>query len=150
MTRDHFVEVDLGDKAPTGGPLWLVAKGWLHPADSSINIAMSQGMHEAPRWLSLEVPDGAGGWKVARPNLGFPAGRKKICLIDLAGLFKPGTPKRLRLRTNLEVFWDSIQWAQGLPGDQAFCDAPRSCDCRPALPWFFNHQPGKFLFARAT
>ncbi len=115
VTRDHFVEVDLGDKAPTGGPLWLVAKGWLHPADSSINIAMSQGMHEAPRWLSLEVPDGAGGWKVARPNLGFPAGRKKICLIDLAGLFKPGTPKRLRLRTNLEVFWDSIQWAQGMP-----------------------------------
>ena len=115
VTRDHFVEVDLGDKAPASGPLWLIAKGWLHPADSSINIAMSQGAHEAPRWLSLEVPDGAGGWKVARPNLGFPAGRKKVCLIDLTGVFKPGMPKRLRLRTNLEVFWDSLEWAEGRP-----------------------------------
>ncbi len=115
VTRDHFVEIDLGDKAPATGPLWLIAKGWLHPADSSINIAMSQGHHDPPRWLSLEVPDGRGGWKVARPNLGFPAGRKKICLIDLANVFVPGTPRRLRLRTNLEVFWDSIEWAQGLP-----------------------------------
>lgn len=115
VTRDHFVEIDLGQKASSTRPLWLIAKGWLHPSDSSVNIAMSQGNHEAPRWLSLEVPDGAGGWKIARPNLGFPAGRKKVCLIDLTGLFKPGVPRRLRLRTNLEIFWDSIEWAEGLP-----------------------------------
>jgi hypothetical protein len=51
---------------------------------------------------------------VAQPNLGFPAGRKKICLFDLAGVFRPNTPRRLRLRTNLEIFWDSIEWAKGL------------------------------------
>jgi hypothetical protein len=61
------------------------------------------------------VPDGHGGWKVARPNLGFPAGRNKICLIDLTGVFVPGTPRRVRLRTNLEIYWDSIEWARGLP-----------------------------------
>jgi hypothetical protein len=49
----------------------------------------------------MEVPDGKGGWMVASPNLGFPAGRKKICLFDLAGVFRPNTPRRLRLRTNL-------------------------------------------------
>jgi hypothetical protein len=111
VTRDHYVEIDLGDKVPANGPLWLVAKGWLHPSDSSINVAMSQGQHEHPRPLSLEVPDGRGGWKVAKANLGFPAGRKKICLIDLTNVFVPGTPRRLRLRTNLEVYWDSIEWA---------------------------------------
>jgi Tfp pilus assembly protein PilF len=115
VTRDHYVEIDLGDKAPANGPLWLLAKGWLHPSDSSINIAMSQGAHEHPRPLSLEVPDGRGGWKVAKANLGFPAGRKKICLIDLTNVFAPGTPRKLRLRTNLEVYWDSIEWAQGAP-----------------------------------
>jgi hypothetical protein len=52
---------------------------------------------------------------VARPNLGFPAGRKKICLVDLTGVFRPGTPHRVRLRTNLEVYWDAIEWARGLP-----------------------------------
>ena len=115
VTRDHYVEIDLGDKAPESGSLWLIAKGWLHPSDSSINIALSQGHHEHARPLSLEVPDGHGGWKVANANLGFPAGRKKICLIDLAHVFVPGTPRRVRLRTNLEIYWDSIEWAKGQP-----------------------------------
>ena len=48
---------------PATGPLWLIAQGWLHPSDSSINVAMSQGDHEHPRPLSLEVPDGRGGWR---------------------------------------------------------------------------------------
>ena len=115
VTRDHYVEVDLGSDAPQTGPLWLVAQGWMHPTDSSINVAISQGQHEQAKGLSLEVPDGHGGWTVAHSNLGFPAGRKKICLFDLMNVFHPGTPRRLRLRTNLEVYWDTLEWAQGLP-----------------------------------
>jgi Tfp pilus assembly protein PilF len=115
VTRDHYVELDLGDDIPSSGPVWLIAKGWMHPTDSSINVAISQGRHESAKALSLEVPNGRGGWVVAKPNLGFPAGRKKICLFDLTGVFRPGTPHRLRLRTNLEIYWDSFQWAKGLP-----------------------------------
>jgi len=118
VTRDHYVEIDLGSKVPANGPLWLIAQGWLHPSDSSLNVAMSQGEHEHPRPLSLEVPDGRGGWKVAQANLGFPAGRKKICLIDLSHAFVPGTPRHIRLRTNLEIYWDSIEWATGKPETQ--------------------------------
>jgi len=119
VTRDHYVEIDLGNNAPESGPLWLIAKGWMHPTDSSINVAISQGEEVRPRALSMEVPDGKGGWIVAQPNLGFPAGRKKICLFDLAGVFRPNTPRRLRLRTNLEIFWDSIEWAKGLSDAQS-------------------------------
>jgi hypothetical protein len=115
VTRDHYVEIDLGNDAPTDGPLWLIARGWLHPSDSSINVAIAQGNHEQPHPLSLEVP-GPHGWVVARSNLGFPAGRNKICLIDLTGIFRPGMPHKLRLRTNLEIYWDQIQWARGLAG----------------------------------
>lgn len=115
VTRDHYVEVDLGDEVPKTGPLWLIAKGWMHPTDSSINVAIGQGHHETTRGLSLEVPDGHGGWAVANSSLGFPAGRKKICLIDLTNVFRPGTPHRVRLRTNLEIYWDSLEWAKGLP-----------------------------------
>jgi Tfp pilus assembly protein PilF len=115
ITRDHYVELDLGDDVPAGRPLWLIAQGWMHPTDSSINVAVSQGRHEAAQGLSIEVPDGHGGWRVAQSHLGFPAGRKKICLFDLTNVFRPGTPHRLRLRTNLEIYWDSIQWAQGRP-----------------------------------
>jgi hypothetical protein len=115
VTRDHYVEIDLGNDAPASGPLYLIAHGWMHPTDSSINVAISQGQHETAKPLSLEVPDGRGGWEVARPNLGFPAGRKKICLFDLSNVFKPGTPRRLRLRTNLEVFWDLLEWSVAVP-----------------------------------
>jgi Tfp pilus assembly protein PilF len=118
VTRDHYVEIDLGDSIPTSGPLYLIAKGWLHPSDSTINVAISQGSHEMPKPLSLEVIDSAGRWRVVKPNLGFPAGRKKICLIDLTGLFRPGAPHKLRLRTDLEIYWDQIQWARGLPDAQ--------------------------------
>jgi tetratricopeptide (TPR) repeat protein len=116
VTRDHYVEIDLGNNLPPNGPLWLIARGWLHPSDSSVNVAMSQGSRVRPEPLSLEIPDGRGGWRVARANLGFPAGRNKACLFDLTGLFRPGAPHRLRLRTNLEIYWDQIEWAQGLPG----------------------------------
>ncbi len=115
VTRDHYVEIDLGNDVPASGPLWLIARGWLHPSDSSINVAMSQGHHEAPHPLSLEVADGRGGWRVAKPNLGFPAGRNKICLIDLTNVFAPGAPHKVRLSTNLEIYWDQIEWAKGLP-----------------------------------
>jgi len=115
VTRDHYLEVDLGEDAPRSGPLYLIAHGSIYPTDSSINVAMTQGERWRARGLSLEVPDGRGGWIVARDNLGFPAGRRKTILVDLSDVFRPGVPRRLRLRTNLEIYWDHIEWAQGLP-----------------------------------
>ncbi|MFT4112872.1 FG-GAP-like repeat-containing protein [Silvibacterium sp.] len=118
VTRDHYVELDLGKDAPDAGPLYLIASGWLHPLDSSVNVAMEQGAHPAPKALSLEVVDRDGHWHVAKANLGFPAGRKKTCLIDLTGVFLPGAPHKVRLRTNLEIYWDQIEWAKGAPEAQ--------------------------------
>ncbi len=116
VTRDHYVEVDLGDDLPANAPVYLIAKGWLHPSDSTVNVAISQGGHEQGHPLSLEVQDGRGGWAVALPNLGFPAGRNKTCVIDITHVFQAGTSHRLRLKTNLEIYWDSIEWAEGLAG----------------------------------
>ena len=115
VARDHYVEIDLGNDAPQSGPLWLIANGWMHPTDSSINVAISQGQQAQAKPLSMEVMDANGAWSTVRPNLGFPAGRKKICLFDLANVFTPGAPRRLRLRTNLEIYWDSFEWATGVP-----------------------------------
>src|SRR5204863_294222 len=57
VTRDHYVEIDLGADAPQSGPLWLIAKGWMHPTDSSINVAISQGQEIHAQPLSMEVGD---------------------------------------------------------------------------------------------
>jgi tetratricopeptide (TPR) repeat protein len=114
VTRDHWVTLDLGPTLPLG-KTWLVGVGWIHPTDSSINVALGQGHHIPPHDLSLEIPDGKGGWKVAKPHLGFPEGKNKTVLIPLAGLFGPGQPHQVRLRTNMEIYWDFLGTAQALP-----------------------------------
>ncbi len=81
--------------APRSGPLWLVARGWVHPTDSSVNVAIAQGAHAGPDSLSLHVSDGADGsgrFREVKRGLGFPAGKDKTILIDLSGVFgrEPG------------------------------------------------------------
>ena len=115
LTREHYVEVDLGDDAPTSGPLYLIAHGSIHDTESSLNVAITQGTRWKAKPMSVEVPDGKGGWTVAQANLGFPAGRKKTVLFNLTDVFKPETPRRVRIRTNLEIYWDHLEWARGLP-----------------------------------
>jgi len=115
VTRDHYLEVDLGDDAPRSGPLYLIAQGSIHDTESSVNVAITQGGRWHAHGLSVEVPDARGGWVTAQDNLGFPAGRKKTVLFNLTNVFRPGTPRKVRLRTNLEIYWDVIRWAKGAP-----------------------------------
>jgi hypothetical protein len=95
----------------------LLAQGWVYPTDSSINLAIAQGTQPQPRGVALEVRDEADEWVVVYPDLGFPAGKNKTMVIDVSGLFHPGQARRLRLRTNLEVYWDWIAYGEGVdPG----------------------------------
>jgi tetratricopeptide (TPR) repeat protein len=115
LTRDHWVELELPASAPNNGPLYLLATGWTHPTDATVNIAIGQNSIPQPQGLSIEVPDANGKWTAAKRNLGFPAGKMKTVVLDLTGLFRPGAPRKLRLRTNLEIYWDQLTWAFGVP-----------------------------------
>jgi Tfp pilus assembly protein PilF len=117
ITRDHFLEVDLGKDAPTSGPLYLIGQGSIHDTESSLNVAITQGDRWHAKGMTIEVPDAQGGWTPvpAETNRGFPAGRKKTVVFDLTGAFHPDTPKKVRIRTNLEIYWDCIEWAEGAP-----------------------------------
>lgn len=116
VARDHTLELDLGATLQKNKPVYLIAHGWIHPTDSSINVALGQNPSAAPpQGLSLEVPDGKGGWRAAKEGLGFPTGKVKTILLRLDDVLPPGAT-RLRLRTNLEIFWDHISWAEGRSG----------------------------------
>lgn len=112
VAKDHFVEIELPADAPVDKRIAIVADGWVHPTDASINVQLGQSSKEKPRSLSLEVRDDKGEWKVARENLGFPAGKMKTLLFEL-----PLGTRAARLRTNMEVFWDKLAWAVYDPGD---------------------------------
>jgi Tfp pilus assembly protein PilF len=123
VTRDHWVEVELPDAAPHAGPLYLLGSGWMHPSDGTTNVALGQDSlgpngDPQPRGLSIEVPDAAGKWVIAKSGLGFLAGRNKTAVLDISDIFRPGAPRKLRLRTNLEIYWDQLAWAAGLPDSQ--------------------------------
>ena len=111
VTRDHWVELQLPEDAPKTGSLYLIAHGWMHPSDGTTNIALSQNSVPHPEGLSIEVPDRNGRWAPVRKGLGFPAGRMKTIVLDMGGIFQPGAERKLRLRTNLEIYWDKLEWA---------------------------------------
>jgi len=115
LTRDHWVELELPAAAPQNAPLYLLATGWTHPTDATVNIAIGQNSIPQPQGLSIEVPDASGKWTAAKKNLGFPAGKMKTVVLDLTGLFRPGATRKLRLRTNLEIYWDQLAWAPAAP-----------------------------------
>jgi tetratricopeptide (TPR) repeat protein len=102
IASDHFVEIEPG---AIGADSMLVAQGWIYPTDSSINVAIAQA-GIAPRGLSLEAQNPDGSWRVVNGDLGFPAGKNKTVLIGLGGAIGA---QRIRLRTNLEIYWDALQ-----------------------------------------
>jgi Tfp pilus assembly protein PilF len=115
LTRDHWVELELPEDAPQTGPLYLLATGWVHPTDATVNIAIGQNSIAQPQGLSIETVDAHGKWSAAKSGLGFPAGKMKTVVLDLSGVFHASAPRKLRLRTNLEVYWDQLAWAAGAP-----------------------------------
>jgi Tfp pilus assembly protein PilF len=110
----HWVAFDVPERPEGAGRWWIVAHGWVYPTDSSINMAIGQGGRIRPEGLALDVLDGSGRWVTVAGGLGFPAGKNKTVLIDLAPLEAAGFSgaRRVRLRTNLEIYWDAITTAQ--------------------------------------
>lgn len=110
VTEEHYLEVDLGQEVPTEEKIKLIAAGWVYPTDTSINIAISQNENKSLHGIRVEVPDGSGGWKVVHKDIGFPSGKSKTMLVDLEDAFEPDTERKVRLYTNMEIYWDQIRW----------------------------------------
>lgn len=107
VAKEHFVELELPENAPKDKKIWIVADGWMHPTDASVNVQRGQVPDiKPPKSLSLEVLQNDGEWKTVKENLGFPAGKMKTVLIDL-----PPNVRKFRLRTELEIFWDKLAWS---------------------------------------
>jgi tetratricopeptide (TPR) repeat protein len=118
IAEPHYVEIDLpAEGRLKAAPAVLLAYGWIYPTDSSINVAIGQGSAVRPEGLSLEAQYADGRWVVVNPDLGFPAGKNKTIVIDLA---RAAGARRLRLRTNLEIYWDLLAFASRAP------EAPRT------------------------
>jgi hypothetical protein len=118
VTRDHWVELEVPANAPASSRLLLIASGWLHPTDATVNIALGQNSDPRPQPLRIEILNKNSHWVTASENFGFLAGKLKTAVIPIGHLFGEGAPRKLRLRTNMEIYWDQLSWAVELPENQ--------------------------------
>ena len=103
LVESHDLVMDLGaDAGKPGTHLYL--RGWIYPTDASINVALSQQSQITPVMPVLEVRDANGVWRVAA-EIGFPSGKDKTIVVDLAGKF-PTRDHHVRIRTNMQIYWD--------------------------------------------
>jgi Tfp pilus assembly protein PilF len=104
LVEPHDLIMDLGPDAGRDSS-FLFLRGWIYPTDASINVALSQQTRSKTMMPSLEVRDTKGAWKMANPNLSFPSGKDKTLIVDLARIF-PTADHHVRIRTNLQIYWD--------------------------------------------
>jgi len=104
LTELHDVVLDFGELAGMDS-VFLFLTGWIYPTDASINFALAQSRALQVVPLHVDVQDAAGRWRTVISDLGFPAGKNKTVIADLTGKFM-SADTRVRIRTNMEIYWD--------------------------------------------
>jgi hypothetical protein len=105
--EEHGIVLDFGDRLSRFGPsdpLVLCLAGWVeYPFSQTNYAAATAGIALAFPVLERRQDDGS--WKVIDANPGCPAGLPRMTTLDVAGKLA-GPRCVLRLRTNLECYWD--------------------------------------------
>jgi hypothetical protein len=72
---------------------------------TSLYAAWQAGVKPIAPFVKAQLPDGK--WQRIPGEAGFPAGLERTIVVDLTGKLPPGT-RRIRLMTNLQIYWDQV------------------------------------------
>ena len=114
ITSMHELILDPGNIKNTGN-LYLFLSGWVFPTDASINYAISQSPEIKVTAPEIQVTDGNGKWVTVIPSAGFPMGKNKTVIVNLGGKFR-SADHRVKIRTNMEIYWDQAFFSERPPG----------------------------------
>jgi ASPIC and UnbV len=106
ITELHDLILDPGSIDITGN-VFLFMNGWIFPTDASINVAVSQSSDIKVIPPVIQVINMKGEWETVNDHPGFPMGKDKTVIVDLSGKIN-STDHRIRIRTNMEIYWDQI------------------------------------------
>ena len=114
----HDLVLDFGNVSRTDS-VYLFLTGWIFPTDASINLALAHSKGVGPQVVFpyLEVKDRAGQWRRVA-DVSFPSGKSKTVIVNLTGKFL-SSDTRVRIRTNMEIYWDQAFVASRLPQQSA-------------------------------
>ena len=100
----HTLELDFAGAAQSGSGV-LLLHGWVDWADGSTFRAASQESKAGLVMPYLQMQDDAGKWQTVNQDMGMPSGKPKTIAVDLKFL---SSSRKLRILTNLCVYWDEI------------------------------------------
>ena len=101
----HALTLDLGEMTQDA-PLRLLMTGYVNYfSATSLYAAWQAGIKPIAPYVEAQMPDGK--WHRITEEAGFPAGLERTIVIDLTGKLPAGV-RRIRLMTNLEIFWDQV------------------------------------------
>jgi len=101
----HTLTLDLGE-VNTGAPLRLLMTGYVNYfSATSLYGAWQAGVKPVSPYVEAELADGT--WQRIPGEAGFPAGQERTIVVDLTGKLPAGV-RRIRLVSNLEIYWDQV------------------------------------------
>ncbi|MEI7920808.1 MAG: FG-GAP-like repeat-containing protein [Planctomycetota bacterium] len=106
--EDHGIELHFGEQLKSiksTDRVILGLAGWVEYPYSQTNFAAaSSGLVLKPPVLEIEERDGS--WKVLEADPGYPAGLPRLTTLELTGKLPLDRPLNLRLKTNMECYYD--------------------------------------------
>ena len=117
----HALTLDLG-AVRADSPLRLLMTGYVNYfSATSLYGAWQAGIKPISSYVEAEMPDGT--WQRIPGDAGFPAGLERTIVVDLSGKLPAGT-KRIRLMTNLQIYWDQVLIDQSSDAKVVSTEAP--------------------------
>ncbi len=114
ITEMNDIIIDAGNSGDDPD-LHLFMTGWIFPTDASINFAMAQSGSLKSMPPVIQVINRKGEWETISDKVGFPQGKDKTVIVNLAGKF-PTKDHRIRIRTNMQIYWDEMFFASAVAG----------------------------------
>jgi len=158
----HWLELDLG-AWDAQKPLRLIIDGYTdYFTATSMYAADQAGIRVIAPYV--EAQDAQEKWVRVVEDMGFPAGLERTMIADLSGKLPAGT-RRIRIVTNLKIYWDAIRIDQTPETDEVhvsqvplakaaleFLGYPREIRLQPAsdTTYSYAHRSMTGPYARAA
>ena len=119
----HALTLDLGE-VKQGAPLRLLMTGYVNYfSATSLYAAWQAGVMPVSPYVEAQMPDGS--WQRIADDAGFPAGLERTIVVDLSGKLPVGA-RRIRLMSNLEIYWDQVLVDQSANAEATTAEMPLS------------------------
>jgi tetratricopeptide (TPR) repeat protein len=117
----HALALDLGP-LDAKSQLRLLMTGYVNYfSATSLYAAWQAGVKPISPYVEAQLPNGT--WQRIADDVGFPAGLERTIVVDLTGKLPAGA-RRIRLVTNLEIYWDQVLIDQSTDAEAKTAELP--------------------------